>query len=82
MLPPVRTYLCNLRRRTLTLRRTRTGWDLWAAAMATDNNVRNSIISLVRARAASNISAGAFPLVYDAVTGSVSSGVARYVPVN
>lgn len=49
--------------------------------MATDNDVRNDIISLVRARAASNSSAGAFPLVYDVGTGGVSSGVARYVSV-
>lgn len=82
MLPPVRTYLYNLRRRTLIPRRTHTGWDLWAAAMATDNNVRNDIISLVRARAASNSSAGAFPLVYDVGTGAASSGFARYVSVN
>ncbi|THH08873.1 hypothetical protein EW146_g8851 [Bondarzewia mesenterica] len=51
-------------------------WNLFQAAIATDSSVRNSLISMVRARASFNSTVGAFPTVYDPNSGAINFGVA------
>ncbi|KAK0239510.1 hypothetical protein EDD85DRAFT_452362 [Armillaria nabsnona] len=48
-------------------------WTMFAAG-ASNDTVRDTLISLIHTKAGSNISAGVFPLTYDPVNGSSISG--------
>ncbi len=48
------------------------------AAGASNDTVRDTLISLIHTKAGSNISAGVFPLTYDPDNGTTISGQARY----
>ncbi|KAI0267487.1 hypothetical protein BC834DRAFT_822335, partial [Gloeopeniophorella convolvens] len=52
-------------------------WNLFAAAMTPNTDLRNKLISRVHARASFNVSGGVFPLNYDSTHGSTILGVAR-----
>ncbi|KAF8260626.1 hypothetical protein EI94DRAFT_1747935 [Lactarius quietus] len=49
-------------------------WDLFVAAMTSDQNLRTDLISRVHNRASFNESAGVFPTEYDGTYGSTISG--------
>ncbi|KAI0267463.1 hypothetical protein BC834DRAFT_842651 [Gloeopeniophorella convolvens] len=51
-------------------------WNLFAAAITPNTDLRDSLISRVHSHASSNTSAGAFPLNYDSTHGSTLGGVA------
>ncbi|KAF8273701.1 hypothetical protein EI94DRAFT_1715629 [Lactarius quietus] len=51
-------------------------WNLFVAAMTSNQDLRTNIISRVHNRASFNVSAGAFPLSYDSTLGSTLQGVA------
>ncbi|KAI0267461.1 hypothetical protein BC834DRAFT_953477, partial [Gloeopeniophorella convolvens] len=51
-------------------------WNLFAAAMTPNTNLRDNLISRVHARASFNDSRGAFPLNYDSTRGYTIGGVA------
>jgi len=51
-------------------------WNLFVAAMTSNEDLRTNIISSVHNRASYNLSAGAFPLNYDSTHGSTILGVA------
>ncbi|KAI9067393.1 DUF1793-domain-containing protein [Trametes sanguinea] len=51
-----------------------TTWQMFTAAIVQDDNVRNSLIDGVWARANDNLTAGTFPDAYDASTGAIQSG--------
>ncbi|KAH9996278.1 hypothetical protein BJV77DRAFT_942524 [Russula vinacea] len=51
-------------------------WNLFAAAMTTDQDMRSQLIGKVHNRASFNISAGVFPVNYGSVDGSTLQGVA------
>ncbi|KAI0368348.1 DUF1793-domain-containing protein [Pilatotrama ljubarskyi] len=53
---------------------TSAAWLLFTAATVLDNDVRDSLIEGVWARASSNLTSGAFPDQYDVGTGSVLEG--------
>ncbi|KAN0136895.1 protein of unknown function (DUF1793) domain containing protein [Lactarius tabidus] len=51
-------------------------WNLFVAAMSSNEGLRSDLISRVHNRASFNVSAGAFPLSYDSTHGSTILGVA------
>ncbi|KAH9020011.1 hypothetical protein EDB85DRAFT_2153324 [Lactarius pseudohatsudake] len=51
-------------------------WNLFAAAMSSNQDLRTNLISRVHNRASFNVSAGVFPLSYDSAQGSTILGVA------
>jgi hypothetical protein len=51
-------------------------WNLFVAAMTSDQDLRTNIISKVHNRASFNGSAGVFPLSYDSTLGTAIQGVA------
>ncbi|KAI9459211.1 hypothetical protein BJY52DRAFT_387895 [Lactarius psammicola] len=51
-------------------------WNLFVAAMTSNQNLRTNLISRVHNRASFNASAGVFPLIYDSTHGSTILGVA------
>ena len=53
------------------------GWNLFAAAMTTSENLRSQLILKVHNRASFNTSAGVFPVNYGSADGSALQGVAR-----
>jgi hypothetical protein len=53
------------------------GWNLFAAAMTSNPELRATLISSVHKRAFFNVSAGVFPAIYDSSHGSTILGVAR-----
>lgn len=53
------------------------GWNLFVAAMTSNQGLRSDLISRVHNRASFNVSAGVFPLSYDSTHGSTILGVAR-----
>ena len=58
------------------------GWTMFAAAMTSDQDLRNNLISRVHNRASCNATAGVFPVFYDSINGSIYQGGARRVPSN
>ncbi|KAI9433020.1 hypothetical protein H4582DRAFT_1820406 [Lactarius indigo] len=52
-------------------------WNLFVAAMSSNQDLRTNLISRVHNRASFNTSAGVFPLSYDSTHGSTILGVAR-----
>jgi hypothetical protein len=53
------------------------GWNLFAAAMTTNQDLRSQLIGKVHNRASFNTSAGVFPVNYGSTDGSTLQGVAR-----
>ena|SRR6266702_2804142 len=53
------------------------GWNLFVAAMTSNQDLSTNLISRVHNRASFNVSAGVFPLSYDSTHGSTILGVAR-----
>jgi hypothetical protein len=53
------------------------GWDLFVAAMASNQSLSTDLISRVHNRASFNTSAGVFPTEYDSTVGSTILGGAR-----
>ena len=53
------------------------GWDLFVAAMTSNQDLRADLISRVHNRASYNLSAGVFPTEYDSTFGSTIQGGAR-----
>jgi hypothetical protein len=53
------------------------GWNLFAAAMTSNPELRATLISSVHKRVFYNVSAGVFPTSYDPSLGTTISGVAR-----
>ncbi|KAK0233833.1 hypothetical protein IW262DRAFT_114330 [Armillaria fumosa] len=51
-------------------------WTIFAAGASNDTTVRDTLISLVHAKAGLNISAGVFPLTYNPTTGTTIGGQA------
>jgi hypothetical protein len=51
-------------------------WNLFVAAMTSNQGLRSDLISRVHNRASFNVSAGVFPLSYDSTHGSTIMGVA------
>ncbi|KAJ7585435.1 hypothetical protein C8J56DRAFT_1165854 [Mycena floridula] len=48
-------------------------WTLFTAATATNTSVRDALVAMVRLRASYNLTAGAFPAIYDTNNGSTMS---------
>ena len=55
------------------------GWSLFAAAMATNQDLRFELISRVHERASASSIPGVFPLYYGSADGSTLQGAARCV---
>ena len=53
------------------------GWNLFAAAMTTNEGLRSKLLLMVHTRASYNVSAGVFPVDYGSADGSTLGGVAR-----
>ena len=53
------------------------GWNLFAAAMTTNQDLRSQLISKVHNRASLNTSANVFPVNYGSADGSTLQGAAR-----
>ncbi|KAI0290746.1 hypothetical protein B0F90DRAFT_1652294 [Multifurca ochricompacta] len=52
------------------------GWNLFTAAIASNQDLRTNIITNIHNRASFNVSPGVFPLSYDSIHGSTILGVA------
>ena len=52
-------------------------WDLFVAAMTSDQSLRTDLISRVHNRASYNVSTGVFPTEYNSTSGSTTLGAAR-----
>ena len=53
------------------------GWNLFAAAMTSNEDLRSKLMLMVHTRASYNLSAGVFPVDYGSADGSTLGGVAR-----
>ena len=53
------------------------GWNMFVAAMTSNQDLRTKLISRVHNRASFNQSAGVFPVNYDSGTGATILGGAR-----
>ncbi|KAH9063193.1 hypothetical protein EDB87DRAFT_1558504 [Lactarius vividus] len=53
------------------------GWNLFVAAMSSNQDLRTNLVSRVHNRASFNTSEGVFPLSYDSTQGLTNVGVAR-----
>ncbi|SRR6266404_4584506 len=58
------------------------GWNLFVAAMTSNQDLRTNLISRVHNRASFNLSAGVFPFRYDSTHGSTILGGARWALEN
>ena len=52
-------------------------WLMFTAATATNVTVRNQLISYVWNHASDNLTAGAFPTVYNVNSGAITQGYAK-----